>query len=84
MAIPPEIIGISTKRMMIPKTKSSCFPEVIFGIPKTVIPKYPTTNAIAIQSMPNIFLSPFILVVLKLVKKLSDFAVNREYYCSYF
>ena len=39
VANPPTTIGIKIKTMMLPKTKSSCLPEVIFGIPRTVNPR---------------------------------------------
>lgn len=60
---PVTTIGKSMKKIIIPKTKSSCFPEVSFP-PKIPIEKYAIATASAIQTIPKYFFIAFISIII--------------------
>lgn len=45
--------GVMMSIMIIPKTISSCFPDMIFGIPILKIPYHEATIASSIHTIPN-------------------------------
>lgn len=57
---PVTIKGNRTKKTMIPKTKSSCLPDVNL-YPKIPIERYATRIANAIQTIPKYFFIAFIV-----------------------
>ena len=73
MVKPVTTKGNNMKNIIIPKTKSSCFPEVSFP-PKIPIAKYATAIAKAIQTIPKYFFNVFILLLL--VVKCINFSVD--------